>query len=643
MKARAFLRIAALLSVLLLIVVGIVVLRSSDKSIAKLRNPDLEYLKAVNSTAPPKDPELMFILMTEFANSNLQAEGADFFSARLREFEPQLTPVQKSLYLGIIGLLRAQHASSVPLLRRYGYVKDTIATLDQAKQLSGGQVFVVNWISGMVHTELPGLFGQRKTAQEELAWCLEHADKAPHPGWLREVYYHLGKLALNDGDTAKAQEYLRHSGYTDFDHPITLATPFSEESTSGHAFAPRRITEIVPGRVYGLTGFEFTEYYFVVSKDRTQLISIDAGTRPDFAKGAYEALQTFAPGLPPLTNVFVTHAHWDHVGGHSYFRSLNPRPRFYGRGNYQEEFEKEFNGPAIFAKPFFGERFSAEDVLSYKPDTTIDNRTDMNIGGSKFELIPVRGGETHDAMLIYLPDERVMFMGDVIMPYLGAPFDEDGDLQGLFDAIDVIVSRDPQHLLHGHEPLTRNFTSPLILSHLKTDLAWLRDQVLVAIRRGDERASIHESNLIPPDFLATQPDTHQPYYILREHVIDRIYDQNVGYWEANLQGLAHPSRADRGELLIDYLGVSEAQIVKGADRLFADGKYAMAAELIESAETKFPGSDSLKHAKRFAYLKLMEKNQNTDPFKFIIYSSKAGEQTPQINAADVKETRGAKR
>jgi hypothetical protein len=61
-------------------------------------------------------------------------------------------------------------------------------------------------------------------------------------------------------------------------------------------------------------------------------------------------------------------------------------------------------------------------------------------------------------------------------------------------------------------PRTRNFTSPLILSHLKTDWAWLRDQVLTAIRRGDERAAIHESNLIPPDLLARQPDAHQPYY-----------------------------------------------------------------------------------------------------------------------------------
>ena len=138
MKTGALVRICIVLCVLLIVVVAIVSLRRGDRHYAKLRNPDLEYLKAVNSVAPPKDPELLFILMTEFANSNLQDEGAGFFSTRLREFDPQLTPVQKSLYLGIIGLLRAQHASAVPLLKRYGYVKDTIATLDQAKQLSGG-------------------------------------------------------------------------------------------------------------------------------------------------------------------------------------------------------------------------------------------------------------------------------------------------------------------------------------------------------------------------------------------------------------------------------------------------------------------------------------------------------------------------
>jgi hypothetical protein len=104
-------RTGLLLCVLLLVGVAVVILRSPDKRSTKRHSAELEYLKAVNSVAPLKDPELMFILMGEFASSNLQDEGADFFSARLKEFEPQLTPVQKSLYLGIIGLLRAQQAA----------------------------------------------------------------------------------------------------------------------------------------------------------------------------------------------------------------------------------------------------------------------------------------------------------------------------------------------------------------------------------------------------------------------------------------------------------------------------------------------------------------------------------------------------
>jgi glyoxylase-like metal-dependent hydrolase (beta-lactamase superfamily II) len=452
-------------------------------------------------------------------------------------------------------------------------------------------------------------------------------------GWLREVYYHLGKLALSDGEQAKAQSYLQRSGYKGFDRPITLITPFSEDVASGHTFSPRRIAEIVPGRVYALSGFEFTEYYFVVSEDGRQLIGIDAGTRPDSAKAAYEALRAYASNLPELTTVFITHSHWDHVGGHKYFRALNPRLHFYVRSNYGEEIARELSAPGVFDKRFFGEAFSLDNVRSFKPDITIDRRTELKIGGTRIELIPVQGGETHDAMFIHLPDQGVMFVGDFIMPYLGAPFVEEGDFQGLLDAIDVVVEKHPQYLLHGHEPLTRNFASATMLAQLKTDLVWLHGQVLTAIRRGDKRAAIHQANLIPSGLLGGQPDVYQPYLILREHVIDRLYDQNVGYWQPDLQGLEHLTRADHAELLVDYLGVSERQLVKTVERLTADGKYELAASLLESAGDRFEGSSSVANAKRLVCLKLMEKHQNTDPFKFIIYSAKIGEQTPQMTAA----------
>ena len=45
-------------------------------------------------------------------------------------------------------------------------------------------------------------------------------------------------------------------------------------------------------------------------------------------------------------------------------------------------------------------------------------------------------------------------------------------------AIDVVIEKHPQYLLHGHEPLTMNLASASMLAQLKTDLVGLNEQVL---------------------------------------------------------------------------------------------------------------------------------------------------------------------
>src|SRR5262249_10967623 len=153
---RPFIYLAAALLLGIAIAIShgtLVVGESGSSSSSASYHPDLDYLKAVNSVAPPRDPELLFLLMAAYSNANLKGEGAEYFSARLKEFDSRLTAVQRALYLSAIGLLRAQHAYSISLLHRVGYVKETISKLEQAKQLTGGQVFVVNWIAGIVHAE----------------------------------------------------------------------------------------------------------------------------------------------------------------------------------------------------------------------------------------------------------------------------------------------------------------------------------------------------------------------------------------------------------------------------------------------------------------------------------------------------------
>src|SRR5215510_346797 len=151
--------------------------------LAAAHRPELEYLEAVNRSGPPPDPELLFLLMGEYANANRHREGAEFFEARLIGFAPRLSDVQKSLYLTAIGILRAGYAQDVSLLRRVGFVKATLAKLDEAKRLSQGQVFVVRWASGVVSARVPAFFERHDAALTDLEWCLANAAKAPHPGW----------------------------------------------------------------------------------------------------------------------------------------------------------------------------------------------------------------------------------------------------------------------------------------------------------------------------------------------------------------------------------------------------------------------------------------------------------------------------
>src|SRR6266446_1668354 len=135
--------------------------------------PELAYLKQVNQWRPPSDPQLVFLLMAQFANAGRHAEGIDYFNGILKRFEAQLDDTQKAQYLTVVASLRAGHANNVFLLRRIGWVRDTVALLDEAKRLTRGEMFVSRWMSGVVRAQLPGFFGERDAALEDLVWCVE--------------------------------------------------------------------------------------------------------------------------------------------------------------------------------------------------------------------------------------------------------------------------------------------------------------------------------------------------------------------------------------------------------------------------------------------------------------------------------------
>jgi len=594
----------------------------------------LEYLKTVSGLGPVQDPQILFLLMSQYLAANDAEGGIAYFNDMLQRYDQQLSDPQRSLYLSAIGLLRASHAKDVSFFHRYGWVNDTSAILDRAVQLSGGKIFIVRWIRGNVYSQFPAFFGKRETAFDDLTWCEANAAGAPDSGWLREVYFNLGRLQRDlKGDPSLAASYLAKSGYTSFDKDEVLTTPFTEDAQAGHRFAARSFKEVVPGRIYTLSGFEFTEYNFVVSADRSQLFAIDAGTRPDSAKAAYYYLRSKVPNLPPLTAVFVTHAHWDHIGGQHFFRSLPSAPKFYARSNYQEELGHSLGAPARYSY-FFGSRFDLDDIRDFKPDVAIAGPSEVTLGGTHIRFIPIHGGETADGMFVYFPDESTLFAGDFMMPYFGAPFVDEGNVPGMLDAIDVVTQLAPAHILHGHAPLTRIFGNLETLKQTRKQIAWLNDQVTDLMSQGLTRAEIHERNLVPPDIRET-PLAQLPLLLMRENLIDRRYAQRAGYWRDGLEGMDHLSDKDLGSTFKTYLGLSDSQMADAIDRMVEAGDAELAARTVMQALEAYPGSPRLAAAKHRVFSALRQKYQGFDPFRFIVYSELMGAPVPPVAGADM--------
>jgi hypothetical protein len=103
-------------------------------------------------------------------------------------------------------LLRAGHASDVPLWHRRGWIRATLQLLEEATRLSAHHLFVGRWLAGVVYAQLPSLFNQRDAACTDLSWGVEHALRSrPCAAAFRLAAGRTGGLGRHAGWHASAQ------------------------------------------------------------------------------------------------------------------------------------------------------------------------------------------------------------------------------------------------------------------------------------------------------------------------------------------------------------------------------------------------------------------------------------------------------
>ena len=587
---------------------------------------DIAFFEAAFSYGTMRDPRGIFLMVNAYLAANQQAYGIEFFERYLGQYGEDLSPEAHAHTLAATAILRATYADRVFLLKRIGWVQDTFELLEQADQMTNGEDPWVHWASGLVYAQVPGFFFKRDEAIYHLTWLTEREHLEPVWGFSREVYYHLGRLMRDRGDEAAAKAYLARSGFAENRPASTFMGWFTSSVEHGTAMvdAPT-LVELVKDRVFALYGFGFSDIFFVQSEDRRELIAIDAGTRPDLTRAAHQLLTKERPGLPPITTLIVTHAHWDHIGGHLYYRELNPDLTIYGRENYASTLDRAHRNHAY--KSFRSAMYQHSQIVDYAPDVAVPAPTTLEIGGTELELIPVAGGETEDALFIHLPDESVMFVGDFLMPYYGEPWVEEGLIDEAIDAMAEVTRRQPDLVLHGHQPLTVLYQAKEIAAYGEA-YQWLVAQTRRHLKEGYSVKDIVRLNLIPPS-LASAPNIMLQYYDPRDHIIARVADNMLGYWREDIEG-AYPEGLDTltvkeyGRMLELYFGLSHREVANGLEAMINNGDNELALQMAVAAQRRYGDRSRLVALKQLAAQQLQAKTQFLDPFKFTVYGEMAG-------------------
>lgn len=113
-----------------------------------------------------------------------------------------------------------------------------------------------------------------------------------------------------------------------------------------------------------------------------------------------------------------------------------------------------------------------EDYALVLPDVGFDSSLTLYGAKRKAEATTFGGGHSDSDAILYLPNERVVFMGDILFigyqPYVG-----DGDLQALLKYLDRVEALDPRIVVPGHGPVG----SPKDIAGMKEYLFALEKEV----------------------------------------------------------------------------------------------------------------------------------------------------------------------
>lgn len=177
----------------------------------------------------------------------------------------------------------------------------------------------------------------------------------------------------------------------------------------------------------------------------TGVILVDTGFHDEIGQHLKQIIASLTP--KPVTHIINTHHHGDHTLGNIAFsgatvvsaqkcKELVETTGYEWIDIIQNVLERKFpNTKPVSATKTFG-----------------DGRHTQTIDGVNFEFWIPAGSHTPGDLVVYLPDEKILIAGDIVVEHM-APSFRDAHVKNWIGALKDIERFDAKHIIPGHGPL----------------------------------------------------------------------------------------------------------------------------------------------------------------------------------------------
>lgn len=334
---------------------------------------------------------------------------------------------------------------------------------------------------------------------------------------------------------------------------------------------------------------DVSNLYLVTTDDGSVLINTGIIYSAAENKRRFDAVSN-----APIRKIVFTQSHEDHIGGWPTFNA--PGIETIGHANLPfVRTQYRDLGPAMARRSRRLWSRDQKQELTERPEpvltTTFHDSLVFELGGRRFELYSVPGGETIDSLAVWLPDDRIVFTGNMTGPIFGhVPnlYTVRGEryryVQWYIDSVQRVIDLAPEVLITGHgEPIRGADEIRRRLTQMRDAVQYLRDKTFAGMNAGEDLWTLMDTIKLPEELAIPQGHGKVPW------IVRAIWEEHMGWfrYESSTELYNVPPQAVMPELVELAGGV--APVIALAQQHLAAQRPLQALHLAEAVTAAQPG------------------------------------------------------